>query len=85
VVWEAIFFLLILKIPVVYLALVVWWAVRAKPAPGDGLEGAIVPVPAFDPRPGARWQRRPRRRGPGGGPVRTYTRRAPRAPSRVGT
>ena len=29
VVWEAIFLLVILKIPVVYLCCVVWWAVRA--------------------------------------------------------
>ena len=38
--------LLVLKIPVVYLACVVWWAIRAEPAPQDGLggEGTIVPL-----------------------------------------
>lgn len=82
-VWEAIFFLLILKIPVVYLSLVVWWAIRAQPAPNDGLEGAIVPASDLDPRPGGRWRRRPRRQGPQGGPVRGYRRRAARVPSRV--
>ena len=33
--------LVILKIPVVYLCLVVWWAIRAEPEP---LEGAPRPV-----------------------------------------
>jgi hypothetical protein len=31
--WELIWMLVILKIPVVYLCLVVWWAIRAKPEP----------------------------------------------------
>ncbi|HEY4621970.1 MAG TPA: hypothetical protein VIG93_09740 [Gaiellaceae bacterium] len=44
--WEAIFMLVILKIPLIYLAVVVWWAVRAEPAPHDGTEsvGALVPL-----------------------------------------
>ena len=29
--WEAIFLLVLLKIPIVYLCLVVWWAIRAEP------------------------------------------------------
>ena len=66
--------LVILKIPIVYLCLVVWWAIRAEPRP---LEGARV-VPA-EPEPGldpgsAFWRRRiwPRRLRPGphGSPVR---------------
>ena len=32
-VWEAIFMLLVLKIPVIYLSVVVWYAVRAEPEP----------------------------------------------------
>ena len=32
--WELVFMLLILKIPMVYLALVVWYAIRAEPEPG---------------------------------------------------
>lgn len=69
--------LVILKIPVVYLCLVVWWAIRAEPAP---LEGA----PRLAPRPGgpecgwchersAAPRRRPLPRGgrPAGRPVRT--------------
>jgi hypothetical protein len=34
-VWELLFMLLILKIPVVYLALVVWYAIRAEPEPAS--------------------------------------------------
>ena len=39
--------LVILKIPVVYLCAVVWWAIRAEPRP---LEGAGVAV-RLEPRP----------------------------------
>jgi hypothetical protein len=43
--WEAIFMLLVLKIPIVYLAIVVWWAVRAEPTPGEGEHvPALVPL-----------------------------------------
>ena len=48
--WELIWMLVILKIPVVYLCLVVWWAIRAKPLP---LEPALKPV-ASRARPEAR-------------------------------
>ena len=43
-VWEAIFMLLILKLPVIYLAVVVFWAVRAQPqTPGtDGDEVRVL-------------------------------------------
>jgi hypothetical protein len=48
--WEAIFLLLVLKIPMVYLAIVVWWAIRAEPLPGDGGEPirAVVPLTPCD-------------------------------------
>jgi hypothetical protein len=36
VVWELVFMLVILKIPVVYLCSVVWWAIRAEPEPLEG-------------------------------------------------
>ena len=32
--WELVFMMLILKIPLVYLGLVVWYAIRAEPEPG---------------------------------------------------
>jgi hypothetical protein len=34
-VWEIVFMLLILKIPIVYLCVVVWWAIKAEPLPPD--------------------------------------------------
>ena len=33
--WEIIFMLVILKIPIVYIAVVIWWAIKAEPEPGD--------------------------------------------------
>ena len=73
-VWEAIFMLVVLKLPMVYLAIVVWWAIRAEPRADDGAE----PVRAFVPltpcgwdewkrRRSARSRPRPRPRGPVGG------------------
>jgi hypothetical protein len=45
-VWEGIFMLLILKIPVIYLAVVVWYAVRAEPKPAFGGDevGVLAPL-----------------------------------------
>ena len=60
---EVVFMLVILKIPVVYLCLVVWWAVRAVPDPP---EGAVNPARLPDPHP-CSWSRRgraPRRPSP---------------------
>jgi hypothetical protein len=51
-VWELIFMLVILKIPVVYLCAVVWWAIRAEPRP---LEGAARLAP-LDPPPSCGWR-----------------------------
>jgi hypothetical protein len=59
--WELVFMLVILKIPIVYLCAVVWWAIRAEPRP---LEGAARLAP-LDVPPGCDWRRRTRR-----GPVR---------------
>lgn len=72
--WELVWMLVILKIPVIYLSLVVWWAVKSKPAP---LEPALLPATlGIDPRPGWRFLRGPRRlpRGPHGSPSRGYRR-----------
>jgi hypothetical protein len=42
--WEGIFLLLILKIPLIYLCAVVWWAIRAEPTPEGGSGGGGEPV-----------------------------------------
>jgi hypothetical protein len=59
--WEAIFLLAVLKIPMIYLAVVVWWAIRAEPTPGGGQE----PVRVLAPLTPCGWddwrRRRPRR------------------------
>lgn len=56
-VWEAIFMLVVLKIPVVYLAAVVWWAIRAEPRPDDGPDAVHVRVP-LGPCGWDEWRRR---------------------------
>jgi hypothetical protein len=62
---ELVFMMVILKLPIVYLCAVVYWAIRAEPEP---LEGAPLPERARPPGP-----RRPRggpeRRSPGGRPA----------------
>jgi hypothetical protein len=63
---EIIFLMLVLKLPIVYLIGVVWWAVRAEPRPP---EPAMLPVLASgDPPPSPRRSgpRRPLRGGPHG-------------------
>lgn len=76
--------LVVLKIPVVYLCAIVWWAIRAEPGP---LEGAALPAtlppgtPACDRRStSARPQRPGPVRGGGAGTWRraTYARKAER-------
>ncbi len=60
--------MVILKIPIVYLGLVVYWAVRAEPKPPDPAQ-----QPAYlldlDPRPPWRRQPRVRRPGPHSSPI----------------
>jgi hypothetical protein len=78
--WELIWMLVILKIPVIYLCLVVWWAIRSEPKP---LEPALLPAP-IDPEPHPSWQPSrgdPRRieRGPHGAPTRRPGRQVARA------
>ena len=50
--WEAIFLLLVLKIPLVYLCLVVWWAIRAEPRgeqPASAVPVSDTPSPPAPP------------------------------------
>jgi hypothetical protein len=54
--FEIIFLLVILKIPIVYLCVVVWWAIKAEPLPPEHAEApAVADTPPSD---GPRWQRR---------------------------
>jgi hypothetical protein len=71
--WLTIWFMVILKIPAIYLACVIWWAVKDPPAPetgaaGNGFGGGIgpsrrpptrKPAPGRDPRPHGAPVRRP--------------------------
>jgi len=69
--------LVILKIPIVYLCCVVYWAIKAEPRPGEG----ALRVVSEEPDQPSPWRRRLRRPPlplrPHGSPSRTY----PRAPS----
>jgi hypothetical protein len=76
-VWELVFFMVILKIPIVYLGMVVWYAIKSEPTPEDGA-AVSVRIGSDDSGPGR--GSRPRRflPRPHGGPSRTYP-RAPRS------
>lgn len=62
--WEGIFLLLVLKIPLIYLCAVVWWAIRAEPTADTGPGDGGVPV-SLSPCGWDDWKR-----GRGGRPVR---------------
>ncbi len=65
--WEAVFMLVLLKIPIVYLCMVVWWAIRAEPRE----EQPAIAVPVSDtPVSPQGWTRAPRP-GRRPGPTRT--------------
>jgi len=82
---ELVFMLVVLKLPVVYLCCVVWWAIKAEPRPEDGAATRVV----VDPDAPCPWWRRraalrrPTRggpvRGPSRGPVRSARAAAARA------
>ena len=79
-VWEIVFLMVILKIPILYLCFVVYYAIKAEPRPE---EGAAVTTSVGGDDSGGGWRRlrphhRPRPHGSPshGGPSRNY----PRAP-----
>ena len=74
-VWEIVFLVVILKIPMVYLCGIVYYAIKAKPKPSAGA-GVTVDTGPDDSGPGRRRRRRPSglRPRPHGGPRRTYPR-----------
>ena len=72
--WEVLFMLLILKIPLAYVCWIVWWAIKAEPEVGaEGEPFSSVWQP---------WQHpsgsRPPRNGPHGVPARASARAARR-------
>jgi hypothetical protein len=75
-IWEIVFLMVILKIPIVYLCAVVWYAIKAEPRRGEGAAVGAEPGPD---EPGSGWGRRVRARRlrprpPHGGPTRSYPR-----------
>jgi hypothetical protein len=83
--WELIFIMVILKIPIAYLCYVVWYAIKAEPRGRGGPAGVrVLPdpePPRYDP-PRRRARRRPPR--PHGGPSRVYARTERAAAARAG-
>ena len=83
--WELVFLMVILKIPIAYLCYVVWYAIKAEPRGRGGPAGVRVnpdpPLPGYYP-PRARSRRRPPR--PHGGPARVYARTARAAAAQAG-
>ena len=78
---------LVLKLPVVYLCAVVWYAIKAEPEPATG-EGEATGD--REPTPWTPWRhwsrvesRRPRRGGPHDSPRRGYARAARSAASQA--
>jgi hypothetical protein len=76
IVWELIWLMLIMKIPILYLCWVVYWAIKAEPQRD---EPATARVPNDDGPEGWRPRTRPRRPGPHGRPTRSYARSRPPA------
>jgi hypothetical protein len=72
--------MLILKLPILYLVGVCYWAIKAEPEPRP-LEGARVRAP-LAPGPRTPPRRRALRPGSHGGPLRREARRAPRVGAR---
>lgn len=63
---ELFFMLVVLKLPIVYLCLVIWWAVRAVPDPLEGVPLRVEPGTPQCPwrRPSGPRGRSPRPRAP---------------------
>jgi len=72
---EAIFLLVLLKIPIVYLCIVVWWAIRAEPHPPEPEVPVLVPDTPLDTPPTVWVPRGPRAGRPLSSPRRPESRR----------
>ena len=72
-VWEIVFLMVILKIPIVYLCLVIYYAIKAEPRPEAGASVSSELGPDDD-GGGPRRRRAPRFPRPHGSPTRRYPR-----------
>jgi hypothetical protein len=72
--------MVIMKIPIVYLCWVVYWAIKSEPRPEQ--PAALVATDDGSEPPWRRPSRQPRRPGPHGRPTRSYA-RPRRAPVRA--
>ncbi len=84
--WELVFLMVILKIPIAYLCYVVWYAIKAEPRRGRGGTAGVRVRPDRPPPSLDYFRRRSRRRPPRphGGPTRVYARTARAALARGG-
>lgn len=73
-VWELVFLMVILKIPIVYLCGVVYYAIKAEPRPTAGAGVTAQLGPDGSSGGSSTRPRRGRRPRPHGGPTRTYPR-----------
>ncbi len=81
-VWEIVFLMVMVEIPIVYLCSVVYYAIKAEPKPEEGaaVTARIGPGRSGLPLAPARAAAAASAARPHGGPSRTYPRTAARAP-----
>jgi hypothetical protein len=72
-VWELIWLMVIMKIPILYLCWVVYWAIKSEPRPEQPV-ALLAVVDDSDPTPWRSRRARPRKPGPHGRPARGYAR-----------
>ena len=72
-VWEIVFLMVILKIPIVYLCVVIYYAIKAEPRP-EGGAAVTAELGPDDDGGGPRRRRTPRYPRPHGAPTRRYPR-----------
>jgi len=75
-IWELVFLMVILKIPIVYLCMVIYYAVKAEPRPEEGASVTVRVGDDSGPGSNRRRRLRPRPGGHHGGPTRSYPRTA---------
>jgi hypothetical protein len=73
IVWELIWLMVIMKIPILYLCWVVYWAIKSEPRP-EQPAALVTASDDSDPLPWRPRHIRPRRPGPHGRPSRGYAR-----------